>query len=331
MFKLSRFIVTLLLGATLGAAITMRAAYAEQANWRVTRSSGDVWITHSGLQPIALSDKEPVASGDIVSTGRNGRVLLSRGEETILLAANSQVEIAREAKAGYSKILQKAGAILFEVEKRNVQHFEVQTPYLAAVVKGTKFRVTVESGVGSVEVLRGQVEVSDYRSGQFALVNADQSAKVMAFGPSGISLTGPGAIGPIRQGAPRAAPLELARQPNEAATLPGREAGATREIVTAVPPAASGTPAHKMVSGDAIAEAKSQPNNTARVPNRESSDIVSGGAVKWFREAIAGRPGTYRDEDTTVVAIPAIVGVAVALGISVLRRRKRIKSDKDRE
>lgn len=331
MFKLNRFIVTLILGATLSVAIAARATHAEQANWRVTKSSGEVWITHSGLQPIALSDKEPVASGDVVSTGRTGRVLLSRGEETILLAANSQVEIARETKAGYSRILQKAGSMLLEVEKRNVQHFEVQTPYLAAVVKGTKFRVTVENGFGSVEVQRGQVEVSDYRSGQIALVNTDQSAKVMAFGPSGISLTGPGAIGSIRQGAPRAVPRELAPQPDEAATLPGREAGATRATGTAPPLAAFDVSGHKMVSGDAIAEAKSQPNNTARVQTRESSDIASGGAVKWFREASAGRPGKYREEDATVVAIPAIVGVAVALGISVLRRRRRIEADKDRQ
>ena len=37
----------------------------------------------------------------------------------------------------------EAGSILLDVEKRNVQHFEVETPYLAAVVKGTQFRVTV--------------------------------------------------------------------------------------------------------------------------------------------------------------------------------------------
>ena len=36
-------------------------------------------------------------------------------------------------------IQQRAGSILLEVEKRNVTHFEVETPYLAAVVKGTQF------------------------------------------------------------------------------------------------------------------------------------------------------------------------------------------------
>ena len=43
-------------------------------------------------------------------------------------------------------IIQQAGSILLEVEKRNVKHFQVETPYLAAVVKGTQFRVTVGQG-----------------------------------------------------------------------------------------------------------------------------------------------------------------------------------------
>src|SRR5262249_6716221 len=154
---------------------------------------------------------------------QNGRVLLSRGEETMLISPNTHLEIARDTAAGFSTILEKAGSILLEVEKRNVQHFEVQTPYLAAVVKGTKFRVTVEDGASNVEVLRGQVEVKDYRSGQVALVNPGQAARVLARGPSGLSLTGSGTVSPTQQGtpgsaqrqlAPGAAPGQLGPQPN---------------------------------------------------------------------------------------------------------------------
>ena len=84
--------------------------------------------------------------GDTIRTGRNGRVLLVRGEETILISPNSVIGLPTEKKDGLATtILQQAGSILLEVEKRNVKHFEVETPYLAAVVKGTQFRVSVNA------------------------------------------------------------------------------------------------------------------------------------------------------------------------------------------
>ncbi len=68
-----------------------------------------------------------------------------RGEETILISPNSVVGLPTEKKDGLSTtIMQQAGSILLEVEKRNIKHFEVETPYLAAVVKGTQFRVIGE-------------------------------------------------------------------------------------------------------------------------------------------------------------------------------------------
>ena len=65
----------------------------------------------------------------------------------MLISPNSVVGLPTENKDGLSTtIVQQAGSILLEVEKRNVKHFEVETPYLAAVVKGTQFRVTVNAG-----------------------------------------------------------------------------------------------------------------------------------------------------------------------------------------
>ena len=150
-------------------------------DWQVVKSSGDVWLSTSGVQPVSLSDKETLKPGDSIRTGRNGRVLLVRGEETILIAPNSVVGLPETEKDGSSTtILQQAGSILLDVEKRNVKHFEVETPYLVAAVKGTQFRVSVERNDASVAVLRGEVEVSDFKSGQFALVLPGQTARVSA-------------------------------------------------------------------------------------------------------------------------------------------------------
>jgi hypothetical protein len=92
---------------------------------------------------------------------------------------------------------------MLEVEKRNVEHFEVETPYLAALVKGTQFRVTVKRSGARVDVLRGQVEVSDFKSGKFALVLPGQAAQVSAHGGGDLTLSGSGTLNPIKSGTPR--------------------------------------------------------------------------------------------------------------------------------
>ena len=55
----------------------------------------------------------------------------------------------------------------------------------------------------SVDVVRGQVEVADFRSGQTAQVMAGQHAKAFAHGNPGLSLGGSGTLSPIEQGQPR--------------------------------------------------------------------------------------------------------------------------------
>ena len=126
-----------------------------------------------------------------------------RGQEKILIAPNSVVGVPAQTGQGSTTIIQQSGSILIEVEKRSGKHFEVETPYLAAVVKGTQFRVSVGQGESYVSVLRGQVEVTDFRSGQSALVLPGQMAKVWTIGNAGLLLSGPGTLSPIRRGTPR--------------------------------------------------------------------------------------------------------------------------------
>ena len=166
------------------------ALAADDGVWSVSKSSGEVWITTTGAAPASLTQEDTLKPGDAIRTGRSGRVLLVRGEETMLVAPNSVVGLPTEKKDGLSTtILQQAGSILLEVEKRNVKHFEVETPYLAAVVKGTQFSVTVNAGSTRVDVSRGQVEVADFKSGQIAQVMPGQAATSFADGKSGLSLS----------------------------------------------------------------------------------------------------------------------------------------------
>jgi hypothetical protein len=221
--------IAILLGAGAGAMAEDGAA------WLVGKSSGEVWVTVQGAQQASLTEQAQLKAGDTIRTGRNGRVLLSRGEESILVSPNSVVGIAEQSKQGLSTtILQQAGSILLEVEKRNVKHFEVETPYLAAVVKGTQFRVSVNATGTSVDVLRGQVEVADFKSGQIAQVLPGQVATAFAQGKSGLALRGTGPFNPIEQGKPRAPSIERITVPKAGLPAP-HNAGNGQQIRTVAP------------------------------------------------------------------------------------------------
>jgi hypothetical protein len=190
----------------------MSAADAQE--WQVAKSSGEVWITNSGAQPASLGSDTRLLPGDNIRTGRNGRVLLTRGEERILVSPNSAIGVPSNKNSDLpTTITQQAGTILLDVEKRNVRHFEVETPYLAAIVKGTQFRVSVEKGRSRVEVLRGQVQVADHKSGQHVLVLPGQAARSSAGATGGLQLSGKGRFNAIEQGTPKQSTLRAMSVP----------------------------------------------------------------------------------------------------------------------
>src|SRR5215470_6757174 len=196
-------------------------AIAQDSGWRVSKSSGEVWVVTPGAQPAALTSDAVLTPGATIRTGENGRALVVRGADTMLISGSSVVSIPGDTKEGsWTRILHQAGSVLLNVEKRKVQHFEVSTPYLAAVVKGTQFRVTVGDHGGNVDVLRGEVEVTDYKSGQYALVRSSQAARVSLQGPVGLSLSGSGRLSPIQQGAPGGSSVTPITIPGERASAP---------------------------------------------------------------------------------------------------------------
>ena len=79
----------------------------------------------------------------------------------------------------------------------------VLTPYLVAVVNGTKFNVTVGRNSAEVSVQEGRVAVRALRSGRYVDVSAGQKATVDAAG--NLTLTGKGQLAAIKTGTPRAA------------------------------------------------------------------------------------------------------------------------------
>jgi hypothetical protein len=208
---------------TIALVVASGAFAADDGVWVVRKFSGEVWTTTGGVQQASLYADDVLMPGNTIRTGRNGRVMLVRGEESILIAPNSVVGLPAEKKEGLATtIRQQAGSILLEVEKKNVKHFEVETPYLAAVVKGTQFRVTVTASGAKVDVVRGQVEVADFKTGQIAQVMPGQHATAFSSGNAGLSLGGTGALLPIQHGQPRASSVDRVPVPRNGLTAPGK-------------------------------------------------------------------------------------------------------------
>jgi FecR protein len=155
------------------------------ADWIADRLRGTVEQKRGG-QWVELVRGTIIADGQSVRTGPDGRLDLVRGAEKVQLGSNTQILI-HEGDGNVTSIVQASGELTAEVERRNVQHFSVQTPYLAAVVKGTIFRVVVGSGMAHVEVDRGTVQVQDRLNDLVVDIVRGQEAQVSTTAPLQVS------------------------------------------------------------------------------------------------------------------------------------------------
>src|SRR5262245_59345895 len=125
------------------AAFSATAGGAAAADWTLAKMSGDVRITGAAVQPVALSDRATIRPGQTLTTGANGRVLLVHGNDTVSVGPGTVLSVPPTPASDLPTVLfQASGVIELEVEKLGHPHFAVETPYLAAVVKGTHFTVS---------------------------------------------------------------------------------------------------------------------------------------------------------------------------------------------
>ncbi|MGV3491836.1 MAG: FecR domain-containing protein [Devosia sp.] len=155
------------------------AAFAD--DWVATKLRGQV-LQLIDNQWVAIARGDVVPDDRVIRTGPNGRVDFRRDEETISLAADTQIQIYDRVGERFTTVQQHFGTVEIEAEVRNVRHFAVETPLLAAVVKGTRFVVRSGKSEASVQVKRGRVEVTDKTTGAHALVPSGQTATVAVDG-----------------------------------------------------------------------------------------------------------------------------------------------------
>lgn len=159
-------------------------------DWIAERLRGGVMQYESGSW-IALERGHVVPDGGKVRTTGTGRVELVRGQENIALGPNTQIAVRDAAGQKMTSVIQSSGIVTVTAEKRNVKHFSVHTPILAAVVKGTEFTVTYSNGLARVDVASGVVQVQDSVHDMVVDVTRGQSAAASLARP--LDVSGPGA------------------------------------------------------------------------------------------------------------------------------------------
>ncbi|MBB4067188.1 FecR domain-containing protein [Gellertiella hungarica] len=149
------------------------------ADWVVAKVSQPSSYTEDRKTWFPLKPGMTVKNQSWISTGPRGRVVLQRAKDRVTFQPNTLAGVyERPGFAVHTDFAQQAGTIRLEIDPKVKPHLAVQTPYLAAVVKGTVFSVTVSGKGATVGVDRGRVEVTDALSGERTGVRAGQKAAV---------------------------------------------------------------------------------------------------------------------------------------------------------
>jgi len=121
--------------------------------------------------------------------GPRGRLQIIRGAESITFQPNTLAAVFTRARDQNQRteVVQQIGEITLQIEKRQQPPTTVQTPFLAAVMKGTRFTVKVEKADAVVSVDRGLVQVRSFQSGERSDLGPGQSAPAAT---SGMSVAG---------------------------------------------------------------------------------------------------------------------------------------------
>ncbi len=172
------FALTLVLAAGLGARVGIAD---NQETWTVIDAVGDVRLAIATSGEIAsrpLRQGDRIDPGQTFVTGGNASAKLVRGNDLMIVQPGSVVRLPAVDTSLSTRIQQRLGRVLYQVEPRENPNFSVETPLLVAVVKGTRFEVVISSDGTQVNVAEGVVETIERASGATFDVAAGRSAAV---------------------------------------------------------------------------------------------------------------------------------------------------------
>lgn len=180
------FFLSLLLGA--------RAFAAEQATAVLARVSGSpiVYELSAGKprQVSSVSQGKQYKLPIEIETGANDSATFALVNSVIEVSPNSLMRIvAPESRdvGVVQRVLQQAGSSLFRVHRGTMDRFQVETPFLVSVVKGTVFHVLVRDDGATVSLQEGRLQVNsldaqqtvDLAPGDVAFAGRDGALKML--------------------------------------------------------------------------------------------------------------------------------------------------------
>jgi hypothetical protein len=187
--------LSLLLSGGGGPIVAVRSAAAADpavgaGAWLAEEIRGTVRVRAAGEAPAGwqpLQAATPIAGQSEIATGSDGLAVLDNGVDQIKLTPNSRLVLPPDQGEGLMTIIEESlGNIFYSIGSRPNRSFEVDSPYLVVLVKGTKFTVNANYLGDSVTVTEGTVEVRAAAGGNAAgtLIGPGQTASVGAGGSS---------------------------------------------------------------------------------------------------------------------------------------------------
>ncbi|MCT4654937.1 MAG: FecR family protein [Cohaesibacter sp.] len=174
-------VINLLLAFFVSLFLTLVPSSAQEASdWLIKKVSGDAWITTLEEQTIEVRKGMYFKPGQTLKTASRSRVLLSRNKERLQVGADTIIRLpsAEVVEPGKTIIKQRRGKIDLLISRKDRKHFSVETPYLAAVVKGTRFSVSVVDQRAVVRVYEGLVGVNSLISDEKNDIRPGQSVSL---------------------------------------------------------------------------------------------------------------------------------------------------------
>ena len=143
----------------------------------VVAVQGDVRISARG-SARTVRPGSVIETPATINTGRDGRIELRQGATTVSVASNTHVDLPAVIAADglIEHVSQPKGNVLYDVAKRPGRKLRIETPYLVAVVKGTRFNVAAEAGSATVALFEGRLEVWTPDDSDVVQLNAGEIA-----------------------------------------------------------------------------------------------------------------------------------------------------------
>ncbi|HKI81146.1 MAG TPA: FecR family protein, partial [Pseudodesulfovibrio sp.] len=168
------------------------AAHAGGAHqtWTVVEASGTVHIKSAAGADLGARAGTRLHTPFKIVTGAKGRAVISHGQDRVTVGPDSRSTVAQPtpSKTGLvTRIKEMLGSVLYHVQHRPHGDFQVDTPYLVSVVKGTTFNVHVTPDASTVALVEGKLWVYT-PNGKFQRMLTPGQAAIKSVHSKGIML-----------------------------------------------------------------------------------------------------------------------------------------------